>query len=140
MASMSTVRAGLALRAEAITGLNGYARPTGTLNLPAVLILPRPGVPIEFDETMGRGSDTLFFDVPVLVADTVGDLAQRKLDSFLDGSGSTSLKQALESDDIAIAGVDFVFVPRLSNYGDVEYSGKLYFGATFQVEVNADGA
>lgn len=136
--TMSSVREGLAQRAAAITGLNGYGRPTGRINTPAVLILPRPGNAIEYDDTMG-GVHTYNLDALLLIGETVDDLSQRALDSYLAPTGDTSLKARLESDAIAIANVDYVTVARVVSYGDVEYSGKLYLGARLSVEVNADG-
>lgn len=136
MAAPSTVKAGLKSRVETIAGLTGYDKPGGTLVLPAALILSGP---IVFDETMGRGSDTLSFDVLLLVAEPTTELAAEDLDPYLDGSGSTSVKAALEDETTPITGVDFVSVPQVTEYGDVQYAGKQYLGARFQVEVNCDG-
>jgi hypothetical protein len=136
VAAPSTVKAGLKSRAETITGITGYDRPGGTLNLPAVLILSGP---IVFDETMGRGSDTLTFDALLLVAEPTLELAAEDLDPYLSGSGASSLKAALEDDTTPITGVDYVLVPQVTQYGDVEYAGKQYLGARFSVEVNCDG-
>lgn len=136
MAAPSTVKAGLKTRIETITGLTGYDKPGGTLVLPAALILSGP---IVFDETMARGSDLLTFEVLLLVAEPTAELAAEDLDPYLNGSGATSVKAALESDGTAITGVDFVNVPQVTEYGDVQYAGKQYLGARFQVEVNADG-
>lgn len=138
MADFAVVRTGLKTRLETISGLTGYSKPGGTLVLPAALILPRM---IEYDETMARGSDLLGFEVLLLVADPTAELAQEELDPYLNGSGASSVKAALESDSSgAISSVDWIRVPRCSQYGEVIYAGKTYLGARFEVEVNVDGS
>lgn len=137
MASVSTVRAGLKDRLATITKfLQTYPTAPGTPMVPCAFVLPGP---IEFDETMDRGCDDLSFTVVVLVAKATDQLAQENLDPYLSGSGAQSIKQAVEDETTPISGVDWVRVPRVTDYGDIEYNGVQYLGARFPVEVSADG-
>lgn len=136
MAAPSAIREGLRVRLATITGLTGYAKPKGTPVLPAGLVLPRQ---IAFDETMGRGSDLLNFEVLILVSLVTADMAAEDLDPYLAGSGSQSVKEAIEADATLAGAVEWTVVKGVTDYGDVEYSGKLYLGARFVVEVLARG-
>ena len=136
MGSVTDIRNGLAARMETIDGITGYARPRGTINVPAAVIEPGP---IAFDSTMGRGSDDLSFTIVLLLADSVADLAQEQLDPYLAGSGDQSVKAAVEADETLGGAADYACVTGVSDYGDVQWSGKLYLGARFNVEVNTDG-
>lgn len=137
MGSVTDIRNGLKDRLETIDGITGYARPGGTINLPAAVIFPGA---IEFDSTMARGSDDLTFSVLLLLAESTPQLAQEQLDPYLSGSGEQSVKAAVEADETLGGAADFARVTGVSDYGDVQWSGKLYLGARFNVEVNTDGA
>lgn len=136
MAAVTPIRNALKDSLEAIVGLTGYARPGGTINLPAAIVLAGP---IVFDETMGRGADTLTFEIVLLVAESTPELAQEQLDPYMDGDGETSVKGVVESEDTLGGLVDWVRVTGVNDYGDIEYSGKRYLGARFPVEVSASG-
>lgn len=137
MGSITDVRAGIKTRLATITGLNTYALIPMTPNLPAALVMPRT---IEFDESMARGSDLLTFDVLVLVTESITELAQSQLDPYLAGSGAQSIKAAIEGDTTLGGAADWTRVTGVSAYGDIQYSGKLYLGARFSVEVDVDGS
>lgn len=136
MASLSSIRTGLQTRLATITGLNAYDKVPGTVTTPAAF--PMPG-PIEFDETMGRGSDLYTFKVRLLVQRSTDTYAQEDLDAYLAGSGASSVKAAIEG-DITLGGVaDWTRVTGVPAYGDVTHAGIDYLGADFNVEVNVDG-
>lgn len=136
MGSISDVRTGLKNRLATISGLNAYALVPMTPNMPAALVTPRS---INFDTSMTRGSDRLIFDVTLLVTDSITDLAQSQLDPYLSGSGSQSVKAAIEAESTLGGAADWSRVTEVSAYGDIPYSGKLYLGARFTVEVDVDG-
>jgi hypothetical protein len=135
--SIASVRTGLKTRLATITGLNAYAVVPMTPNLPAGLVMPRS---IDFDVSMARGSDLAVFDVLILVTESITELAQNQLDPYLAGSGSQSVKAAIEGDPTLGGAADWSRVTGVSAYGDIQYSGKLYLGARFTVEVDVDGA
>lgn len=139
MASYSAVRAGLKTRLETITSpaWQVYAKAPGSVVIPCALVLPATPA-VVFDGTMGRGSDDLRFRVLVLIGKPDDELAQENLDPYLAGSGSQSVKAAIEG--AAIAGTSYAVVPEVSEYGEVTYAGTDYLGAEFAVIVNAPGS
>lgn len=139
MGSVSGVRSGLQTRLQTISGLNAYANAPGTVTVPAAVVIPASPA-IEWDETMARGSDLMSFAVLVLVARTTDGLAQDHLDPYLAGSGSTSIKAAIEGDGTLGGAADWTHVTSVSTYGDIDYNGISYLGARFNVEVNVDGS
>lgn len=137
MASVTAIRNGLKTRLETISGVTGYARPGGTLNLPAAVVLPGP---IDFDSTMSRGSDDFTFTVMLLLAESVPDLAQEQLDAYLAGSGAQSVKAAIEGGETLGGAAHFCRVTGVVDYGEVAWSGNLYLGANFTVVVGSFGS
>lgn len=136
MGSPSAIRSGLKTRLDTITGLNNYATAPGQVVVPAAVVLPGP---IEFDATAGRGSDRLNFDILLLVAKATDSLSQEHLDPYLAGSGSSSVKAAVEAEATLGGEADWTVVSGVSQYGDIEYNGVQYLGARFNVEVDTDG-
>lgn len=138
MGSVAAVRQGLKERLEVIPGLNSYATVPGTIVTPCAWVVP--GSPaIEFDETMGRGSDQFNFAI-VLAVSRTDKLAQEQLDPYLEGSGEFSVKAAIEGGGTLGGIADWVRVSSVSSYGEIEVNGIPYLGARFNVEVNVDGA
>lgn len=137
MADYAALRNGLRTRLATISGLNAYAKPVGTPVLPAAIVVPGQ---IEFDETMGRGVDRVTYDVLVLVAMPLADMAAEDLDPYLAGSGASSIKAAIEGDGTLGGAAQWTRVLGVSAYGDVEYSGKVYLGARFPIEIQVAGA
>jgi hypothetical protein len=85
MASVTSIRAGLATRLNTITGLTAHAVVKGQIVPPAAVI---EGPDIDFDATMGAGSDDFVFRVKLLVSVSSTADAQAKLDGYLAGSVS----------------------------------------------------
>lgn len=137
MGSVSAIRAGLKTRLDTITGLNTYAVAPGQPVVPAAIVLAGP---ITFDDTMSRGSDILSFDILLLVQKATDSLGQEHLDPYLAGSGSSSIKAAVEGDATLGGEADWTVVTGVSQYGDLEYANVQYLGARFTVEVNTDGS
>lgn len=136
MGSPTAARNGLKTRLETIDGVTGYARPTGTINVPAAVVVAGP---IVFDDAMARGSDMLSYTIVLLIADADSDLAQQQLDEYLAGSGARSVKAAIEGEQTLGGVADWTHVRGVTSYGLIEYDGRQYVGARFPVEVNVDG-
>lgn len=135
MASVTSIRNGLATRLNTITGLTAHAVVKGQIVPPAAVV---GGPDIDFDATMGRGSDDFVFSVKLLVSSQITPDAQVKLDGYLDGSGATTtVKGAVEADDTLGGVVSFAWVARVRQYGLVEYAGTQYVGCEFLIEVTA---
>lgn len=136
MGSLANIRTGLKTRLATISGLNAYDKTPGIITTPAAF--PMPGT-IEFDETMDRGVDSYTFTVRLLVQRAVEQVAQENLDPYLAGSGSSSIKAAIEGDGTLGGAADWTRVVRVPKYGDIEHAGQMYLGADFTVEVSPDG-
>lgn len=139
MASLKALRAKLAEQAATVASdpkLTGYAKPTGNINLPCAIVLPKP---VDFNVTMGRTTNWSFHVLLLVAAGTL-DLMADKLDDFCDDVGESSLREAMESDRKLGGIADWIDVQGIVAYGDVEYAGKHYLGARFALEVqtNAD--
>lgn len=142
MASVSALREGLKTRLATISGLRAHAIVVGDVVPPAAVVIPGdPGrknsMAINYDATMGRGSDDFQFTVLLLVSNKVERVSQDTLDDYLDGSGATSIKAAIEADGTLGGIAHFTNVVGVRDYGLVSYGGQQYVGAEFMVEVTA---
>jgi hypothetical protein len=140
MANTVDIRKGIATNLGNIAGLRVYPFVTGTIVTPAAVVIPGDGGrgnkrAIDYDQTMGRGSDMFFFTVLLLVTDAVERASTDTLDEYLAGSGALSVKQAIESDETLGGIVGWTNVQGVADYGRIDYGGQSYLGAEFQVEV-----
>ena len=96
---------------------------------------------IEFDKTMGRGSDDEFLTVQVIVGAPSDRGAQILLDQFLAGSGAKSIKEKVEADPDLGGACDDLRVTEVSGYRTftIEGAQALMLGAEFTVHVIAAG-
>ena len=140
MAALQDVRDGIKTTLENnITGLRVYdVVPDYALNFPVAIALP---VNINFNIAMQRGTDLYTFDILVAVERGNSRTAQDKLDQYITGQGSSSLRQAifnnrtlgLDNTDATITGV--------SNYAaDVNLNGIDAIGANVSLEVYTKGS
>lgn len=139
MASLQEVRDGLKTTLENnIDGLRVYdVVPDYAINFPVAIVLP---VNINFNVAMQRGTDQYTFDILVAVERGNSRTAQDKLDAYITGQGSSSLRQAifnnrtlgLDNTDANVTGV--------SNYAaDVNLNGIDAIGANISLEVFTKG-
>lgn len=102
--------------------------------------------PIKFDVTMGRGTDEMTVGLIVLCARTDDRAGQRMLQGYLSGSGSSSVKAAIEAARGvpgvgALAGAcDDLHVQEVSEPRQYEHAGEKYYGAEFTVHIFGSGA
>jgi hypothetical protein len=139
MASYITVRA--AIKEALVVGVSGikvYEYIPDTLTHPAAVIAPGDPV-VSFDATLSRGADEYTFLVRVLVDNAQSEVADKALDAYLAGSGSQSIKQAIEDDPRLGGVVDFVSVTQARNYGVYEFGGVSSLGVEFVVVASASG-
>jgi hypothetical protein len=140
MAALQDVRDGIKTTLENnISGLRVYdVVPDYALNFPVAIVLP---VNINFNIAMQRGTDQYTFDILVAVERGNSRTAQDKLDQYITGQGSSSLRQAifnnrtlgLDNTDATITGV--------SNYAaDVNLNGIDAIGANVSLEVYTKGS
>lgn len=139
MASIVAMRDGLKANLQTISGLRVTEYIRGTIVTPAAVITPGDGgrgrQAVNYDMTMGRGSDSFLYTIIVLVSLINERSSTDQLDAYLAGSGATSVKAAVESDETLGGAADFVRVTGVHNYGTIDYGGQTYMGAEFVVEV-----
>jgi hypothetical protein len=121
-----------------IDGLRVYPWNVDKVSAPAAVVaLPEE---IDYDATFGRGSDSLTLDVYVFVARIDQRTGRDALAAYLDGSGSRSVKAAVDSSHTVIyTACDVVRVAKASVEPLVS-GGVDYLGAVFTLEITGQGA
>lgn len=136
--SISAIRTALANAVATITGVRAVAYIADQVTPPAggIFAIVRPGEPLaDYDMTMGRGCDALNFVITIFTEYVNERTASDVLDSFLAGSGSTSIKTAIESDTTLGGIVSYAKVRRAGNYGLEKFGEIDYLSIEFYVEV-----
>ena len=130
------IRAGLVDGLKSLPGLTVSPYRAANIQAPhAVIGLPQ----IEYDTTMGRGGDTVSFQILVYVSRGDDELAQANLDEFLSGHGDKSLKTVIE--DTTLTGLTdaMVRVQRTETGTASSQDGSEWMAATFDVQVIVSG-
>lgn len=128
--NVSTVMGQIGTRLRTISGLRVFDFPPDSLQPPAAVVA-WPNV-LTYDSTMARGADEATFEVHVLVGKAVDRSAQQQLSLYLDGSGSKSIKTAIEAGTVG----DSVRVSS-GAVSVMTVAGTDYLAATFDVDVIA---
>lgn len=145
---ISSIRDAIADAARVVVLPAGIGKLTCTGYVPDSVVAPCffvGEVDVNFDQTMGRGTDELLFTCRVLAGRADDRSAQRILDALLSGAGQSSLKAALEAargapGEMALGGLaDDLHVQRVQGYRWYEHQGSSYVGAELAVKVIGDG-
>ena len=136
MASILAVRDGLKARLATIAGMHPYDIVPDDITTPAAVVMPGDPL-IVFDSTFGRATDELNFVILLLVQFANERTAQDALDAYLAGSGSSSVKAAVEGDQTLGGSAGYCTVTSAINYGGREYAGVNYLGVEFTVVVGS---
>lgn len=134
---VTTVRAAIETRLATISGLQARDRLPDLIDPPLAVVWPSG---VDYDEAMGRGSDTYTWSVAVFICRADVDEAQLILDQYLDSASSTSIKAAVEGGSPArtLAGtVNAVHVRAVSDIGVAEVAGIPYLFAEFELITHA---
>ena len=135
MASVSELRTGIANNLATITGLRTSAFMPDNPNPPIAVVMPSS---ISYDDVFKRGMQTYIFNVLVIVGRVDERTAQSNLDAFVSGTGSSSVKRAIEVDK-TLGGKAFdTRVTEMRNYGQLSIQDILYLTGEFTVLVYAD--
>ena len=139
MATMAQIRDGLKTTISNISGLRVYDTvPDQAINFPVCLFIPTS---IEFDLAMQRGTDRYEFELTVAVQRADSRTAQDKLDAFVTGSGSSSIRQIIyNNSSLGLSDTD-ARVTGMNNYAaDVSLNGIDGVGANLTIEVFTKGS
>lgn len=135
MASVSSIRAGLATRLGTISGLRTSATMPDNPNPPVAVVMPSS---VSYDDTFKRGMQTYVFNVLVIVGRVDERTAQNNLDGYVSSTGNSSVKLAIEGDK-TLGGVVFdTRVSEMRNYGQLPVGEVTYLTAEFTVLCYAD--
>jgi len=134
-AAISALRTGLATRLSTITGLRVYEVIPDNPNFPAAVIaLDR----VSYDSTFARGADSIEFTVTVVVGRADDRTAQTKMDTYIAGTGSQSVKTAIEADPTLGGAAMDSRVLEAGNVGTVNNpDGSTFLFVDFSVTVTA---
>jgi len=139
MATLSEIRDGLKTTVGNISGIRCYDTvPDNAINFPVAIFIPNA---IEFDLAMQRGTDLYTFDMLVAVQRADSRTAQDKLDAFVTGSGSSSIRQIIYNNKtLGLSDTD-ARVVNMSNYAaDVNLNGVDGVGANLEIQVYTKGS
>ena len=112
-----------------------FAYAPDSIDPPALIVLPSTGQFVSYDSSWQ--TDDFELVVMVLLGTQHERAGQQKLAGYFARSGVTSLREAIYGDKTLGATVSDLRVVAGRSYGDVEWSGQLFFGAELIVEVYA---
>jgi len=138
MASLAAIRTAVktTLAAE-IPTLHRYDKIAAAVNTPAVVVQPAT---TDFLVAMGRGTDTYYLDLHVIVAESDEIVAQAQLDEYVTGAGSNSIRAAVfATRALGLASTD-AHIAAMTAYGvQFESAPLAHIGATLRLVVHTKG-
>ncbi|MFG2276970.1 hypothetical protein ACGFNY_45345 [Streptomyces chartreusis] len=146
---ISPIRNAIAEAAAVIVLPSGVGKLVSTGYVPDSVVTPCfyvGEVEVNFDKTMGRGTDELVFTCRAYASRADDKSSQRILDAMLSGGGPASLKAAIEAargapGELALGGLaDDLHIQRIQGYRWFEHAGSTYLGAELTIKVIGDGS
>lgn len=131
MPTLSEIRSGLASNLANISGLRVAAELVDNPQPPVALIALNN---IEYHQDMRLGS-TYNFTIQVIVGRAAERHAQRALDLYVNPTGDSSVKVAVELDRTLGGVVDDLVVTSMPNVGSIQINDQTYLAADFLVAV-----
>jgi hypothetical protein len=136
MASITELRTGIATNLARIPGLRTSSFAPDLINPPIAVVEP-DSTPVSFDIAMNRGLDLYRFTVTLIVQRMDERSGQNALDAYCAGSGTYSVKQAIEWDRTLSGHANDCRVTEISSYGSISVNENQYLAAEFSVVVYA---
>lgn len=132
--TLTAIRQGIAANLSTISGLRTSWFVPDNPSPPIAIVVPDR---VDYDVSFARGSDTFYVNV-LLIGGRINERsAQTSLDAFLDSTGSSSVKAAIESDKTLGGAAHSVRVTDWSGYGPLAIGDAQYLTVTIRVMVNA---
>jgi len=132
MTSIAQIRDGIAANLTTITGLRTTTTIPDNPQPPVAIIQPSS---INYDRAFARGLDEYNFVVTLIVGRASERQAQRLLDLYCDGTGSSSVKTAIESNRTLTGLIQDLRVVAMRNYGTISIGDVTYLAAEFDLVV-----
>ncbi len=135
--TLAAVRDGLVTSLGSISGLRVYEVPPDSVpQLPAAII--SQGEPLaNYDQVMGAADVLYSFQIMLLVSSASEDQAWADLEPYIDPTGASSVKAAV--DGTLGGNADWARVGQVGKAGRVTFNRAPYWGLTFPVEVYVSG-
>ena len=132
---IADIRNGLKTRLETITGLRAYATIPDQFAPPAAIV----GMPtmVTYNKVFGGATHTLSYPVRILVGKATDRSAQERMEAYIDSTGSSSIRAAIEGDTSLGGAANVVRVLSAQGLGVYDMGGVSYLGCDFTVEVVA---
>lgn len=146
---IAAIRDALADAARAVVLPSNAGNLVCTGHMPDSVTVPQffpADVEVDYDTAYGRGQDDLTITCRILVSRADDRRGQAILDALLSGSGTASLKVAIEAargapGEAALGGLaDDLQVKRVQGYRLYEHAGTQYLGAEITVRVIGPGS
>lgn len=132
--NVATLMDELGAALETIPGLRVFPYSVDRVTPPAAIVgWPEP---LTYDGTYGRGMDSLTLPIYVLVGRVDARSARDVLAAYLDGSGSGSVKAAIDGGTYTACDSARVAT---ANVEALTSGGVEYIGAVFDVEITGSG-
>lgn len=128
------IRDGIATNLATISGLRTSAELIDNPSPPVALVNLDS---IEYDQAYQRGLNLLTFTVTLIVGRAAERTAQRKLDDYMQLTGSQSVKVAVESDRTLSGACQDLRVTTAGSVGSIQINDQTYLAAEFTVTVYA---
>lgn len=136
MASLTSLRQGIGTNiGNNLTNISVYSYVPHRFDPPLAVVSVLEN--LEYDSTMQRGSDKFVIPVRLFVSNVDGQDSQETLDAYLNSSGSSSMKSAIESDTTLGGVASTCRVIEARDYGAFELNNVELLGVEFLVEVIA---
>lgn len=132
--TLAAIRQGIAANLSTISGLRTSWFVPDNPSPPIAIVVPER---VDYDVSFARGSDTYALNVLIIGGRINERTAQSSLDAFLDSTGTSSVKTAIESDKTLGGAAHSCRVNDWSGYGPLAIGDAQYLTVTFRVTVNA---
>ncbi len=132
--TLAAIRQGIAANLSTISGLRTSWFVPDNPSPPIAIVVPER---VDYDVSFARGSDTYALNVLIIGGRINERTAQSSLDAFLDSTGTSSVKTAIESDKTLGGAAHSCRVTDWSGYGPLAIGDAQYLTVTFRVTVNA---
>ena len=130
---LSAVMDAIGARLVGVTGLRVYDYPADAASPPAAIVsLPET---VEYDVVAGRGADRVIIPVTILVGKVSDRAARDRLAAYVSGTGSSSVKEAIEGAGATLGGAAQTVRVQTANVNVVTIGAVDYLGASFDIEV-----
>jgi hypothetical protein len=131
---INDIRDGIATNLATISGLRVAGELIDNPSPPVALVSLDS---IEYDQAYQMGLNLLTFTVTLIVGRAAERTAQRKLDGYMQTTGTQSVKVAVESDRTLSGACQDLRVTTAGSVGSIQINDQTYLAAEFTVTVYA---